>query len=736
MQTSQRGNTRLPIAMSQAGGSQMPDHVGQQLGSYQLIQMLGQGQWGSVYLGEHVHLRTQAAIKLLHGPWDEREVEGFLGEARILASLRHPHIVRVLDFGVQQGTPFLVMEYAPGGTLRQLHPKGMRLPLQTVIAYLKQVASALQYAHDQRLIHRDLKPENLLLRHDQQVWLSDFGLAVVAHSARSQPVQQTAGTLAYMAPEQLRCHVTAASDQYALVVLAYEWLAGSRPFSGSSIQVAVQQTLASPSLLREKVPTLPPLVERVVMRALAKDPDARFPTIEAFARALEEGSLEDATGRTMPAPEAHYVAARPSSSRGLPSGTITLLFTDIEGSTRLLQQLGARYEAVLADCRRLMRAAFVQWNGSEVDTQGDAFFVAFTRATDAVEASVAAQHALTSHAFPDGVAVRVRMGLHTGEPQRSAEGYVGLDVHHAARIMSAAHGGQVVLSQTTRDLVQYNLPDGVHLRDLGELRLKDLQRPSRLFQLAIVDLPADFPPLNALDTHPNNLPIQLTSLIGREKEVATIGRLLAREDVRLLTLTGPGGTGKTRLGLQVAAEVSDRFHEGVYFVNLAPITDPALVIPTIAQTLDLKEMGEQPPLDQLKTFLRERQLLLVLDNFEQVVRAAVYVADLLATCPKLKVIVTSRIVLHVQAEQEFAVPPLAVPDPKQLPNLVTLSQYEAVALFISRAQAARPEFQVINANAPAVAEICARLDGLPLAIELAAARIKLLPPQALLARLD
>ncbi len=422
--------------------------------------------------------------------------------------------------------------------------------------------------------------------------------------------------------------------------------------------------------------------------------------------------------------------------RELPTGTVTLLFTDIEGSTRLLQQVGHHYDGILSECRRLLRAAFHRWNGYEVDTQGDAFFVAFARATDAVSAAVEMQRALAAYTWPAGATVQVRMGLHTGEPQRSVEGYVGLDVHRAARIMSAAHGGQVLLSQTTRDLVQYSLPDGVHLRDLGELRLKDLQRPTRLFQLAIVDLPANFPPLNALDTHPNNLPIQLTSLIGREKEVATIERLLAREDVRLLTLTGPGGTGKTRLGLQVAAEVSDRFHEGVYFVNLAPITDPALVIPTIAQTLDLKETGGQPPLDQLKTFLHERQLLLVLDNFEQVASAAVYVADLLATCPKLKVIVTSRMVLHVQAEQEFAVPPLAVPDPKQLPNLVTLSQYEAVALFISRAQAARPEFQVTNANAPAVAEICARLDGLPLAIELAAARIKLLPPQALLARLD
>ena len=713
----------------------MPDHVGQQLGSYQLIQMLGQGHWGSVYLGEHMHLRTQAAIKLLRGPWDESEVEGFLGEARTLASLRHPHIVRVLDFGVQQGTPFLVMEYAPGGTLRQLHPKGMRLPLQTVVAYLKQVASALQYAHDQRLIHRDLKPENLLLGHDQQVWLSDFELAVVAHSARSQPVQQAAGTLAYMAPEQLRGHATTASDQYALGVLAYEWLAGERPFSGSSTQVAVQQTLSSPPPLREKVPTLPSLVEQVVMRALAKDPDERFPTIEVFARALEEASGEDASGRTMPAPEAHYVAARPSSSRGLPSGTITLLFTDVEGSTRLLQQLGARYEAMLADCRRLMRTAFVQWNGYEVDTQGDAFFVAFTRATDAVSAAVAAQRALTSHAFPNGVPVRVRMGLHTGEPQRSPEGYVGLDVHHAARIMNAGHGGQVLLSQTTRDLVQLDLPDGVSLQDLGAHRLKDLQHPSHLFQLVMAGLPATFPPLGTLDASHHNLPVQPTPFIGREQEVRAVQHLLQRDGVRLLTLTGPGGTGKTRVALQVAAELSDGFPDGVLFVNLAPISDPALVVPTIAQTLDVKEVADHPLLALVIAFLREKQVLLLLDNFEQVVSAAEQIAALLAACPQLKVLVTSREVLHVRGEQEFAVPPLALPDPKRLPDLLALSQYEAIALFIQRARAARPEFQVTTVNAAAIAEICIRLDGLPLAIELAAARIKLLSPQALLARL-
>ena len=424
-----------------------------------------------------------------------------------------------------------------------------------------------------------------------------------------------------------------------------------------------------------------------------------------------------------------------ASMRALPTGTVTLLFTDIEGSTRLLQQLGERYATLLEACRSLLRAAFLEFHGHEVDTQGDAFFVVFARASDGVAAAVAAQRALASHSWPQGVEVRVRMGLHTGEPSLVSEGFVGLDVHRAARIMSAGHGGQVLLSQTTQDLVQDELPDGVHLRDLGEHRLKDLQRKSRLYQLVMVNLPADFPPLGTLESHPNNLPVQLTPLIGREQEVAAVQHLLERENVRLVTLTGPGGTGKTRLGLQVAAELCDWFPDGVHFVNLAGTLDPAFVLPTIAQALGLREVAGQPLLEHMKGELHQKQLLVVLDNFEQVVRAAPQLVDLLAACPKLKLLVTSREVLHVRTEQEFAVPPLALPDPTHLPALAELAHYAAVTLFMQRAQAARPEFQLTAANAQAIAELCVHLDGLPLAIELAAARINLLPPQALLARL-
>jgi predicted ATPase/class 3 adenylate cyclase len=422
----------------------------------------------------------------------------------------------------------------------------------------------------------------------------------------------------------------------------------------------------------------------------------------------------------------------------LPTGTVTLLFTDIESSTRLLQQLGNRYADALMEYRQVLRFACQQWNGHEVDTQGDAFFAAFVRAIDSISAAVYIQRTLAAHSWPEGATLRARIGLHTGEPSVAAEGYVGLDVHYTARLMSAGYGGQVLLSQTTRDLVEHDLPEGVSLRNLGEHRLKDVGYSSHIFQLVIAKLPADFPPLKTLSTRSYlyNLPIMPNPLIGREQDIAAVLQLLRSGGVRLLTLIGPGGTGKTRLSMQAVAELSDKFPDGVFFVSLAAVSDADLVVPTLAKVLDVREESSRPLLETLKQHLQQKQVLLLLDNFEQVATAALQIEELLMACLHIKVLVTSRAVLHLQAEHVFSVPPLALPDIAHLPDSRDLEQYASVTLFIQRAQAIQPAFQVTPSNARAIAEICVRLDGLPLAIELAAARIRLLPPQALLARLS
>jgi len=427
--------------------------------------------------------------------------------------------------------------------------------------------------------------------------------------------------------------------------------------------------------------------------------------------------------------------------RQLLTGTVTLLFTDIEGSTRLLQRLGNQYAAVLKECRRLLRVAFQQENGFEVDTQGDAFFVVFESATEAVAAAIHAQKALFAAHWPDEAEVRVRMGIHTGEPLPTEEGYVGLDVHYAARIMSAAHGGQVLLSQMTRDFVATELPDGVYLRELGSYRLKDIAGPNQLYQLVIPGLPADFPPLSTLNAQHNtqNIPSPSTSFVGREQEVTMVANLLRRPDVRLVTLMGTAGVGKTRLALQVADQLSSLFTDGIYFVPLDQLSSAEAVLPTLAQMLNIQDEKDTPLLEQVKAVLRNQSLLLILDNFEQVIAARRIIADLLTTSLKLKVLVTSRVMLHMQAEHLCEVPPLPLPDrgkPGQQPNLAKLSRNAAIALFVQRAQAVQPDFQLTATNAAALTDICIRLDGIPLAIELAAARIRHFQPQALLTRLE
>jgi predicted ATPase len=393
-------------------------------------------------------------------------------------------------------------------------------------------------------------------------------------------------------------------------------------------------------------------------------------------------------------------------------------------------------QAALARHDELIRRSIEERGGYVFKTVGDAFCCAFPTAPDALEAALVAQRLLLKERWAESAPLRVRMALHIGASEERDGDYFGPPVNRVARLLSAAHGGQVLLSLPTHEMVRDQLPAGINLAELGEHRLKDLFRPERVFQLTAPDLPSEFPPLRTLDAYRNNLPLQPTPLIGREKEVSEVCDLVRGNETRLLTLTGPGGIGKTRVALQAAADLLDDYSDGTFFAQLATLTESELLLPAVAETLGVSETGEQPLDELLKDYLHERHLLLVLDNFEQVLEAAPQVTELLAVSPGLKVLATSRTPLRLYGEHVYPVPPLALPDLRLQPPLESLTQYEAVGLFVERARALKPDFEVTNESAPAVAEICVRLDGLPLAIELAAARITMLPPKAMLQRLS
>ena len=421
-----------------------------------------------------------------------------------------------------------------------------------------------------------------------------------------------------------------------------------------------------------------------------------------------------------------------------PSGTVTLLFSDIEGSTRLWETHGDRMEMALARHDALLRSAIEEARGHVFKAVGDGFCTVFTEAADAVAGAVAAQRALLAEPWPEGLTVRVRMGLHSGAcVQRDAD-YFGPAVNRVARLMAVAHGGQVVLSSATRELLADGLPDKLSLRELGEHRLKDLGRPERVYQVCGPGLPDAFPPLRSLDNPAllNNLPLQSTTFVGRGTELAELADLLSTGRSRVVTLTGAGGVGKTRLSLQVAAELVDGSGDGVWLVELAPLTDPDLVAPSVASVIGVREEGGHPILDTLVDAIADRRLLIVLDNCEQVVGAAAKLVDrLMRGCPRVSVLASSREPLGIDGEYVYRVPALAVPAGDDLgPGQAAL--YEAVELFVDRARTQKHGFTLDASNTRAVLDLCTRLDGIPLAIELAAARLRSMTVADLDRRLD
>jgi predicted ATPase/class 3 adenylate cyclase len=438
-------------------------------------------------------------------------------------------------------------------------------------------------------------------------------------------------------------------------------------------------------------------------------------------------------------PTANNVGAMTAeeSTTAAASETLVFLFTDLESSTRLWERHPETMKGAMARHDAILRGAIGAHGGTIVKQTGDGLLAVFSEADDALAAALQAQLGFEAESWEDTGPLRVRIGIHRGEGQFRAGDYYGSAVNRAARIMSAGHGGQVLVSGPVATLLAGSLPDGASLRDLGEHRLKDLAGPEQLFQLVVPGLRDSFPPVATLDVRPNNLPTQTSVFMGRESELRELRSLLDSEGVRLVTMTGPGGTGKTRLALQAAADQIDRFEDGVFFVDLADEREPEGAFSAVVRTVGI-EAGDEPASEALRRGLRQRHMLLVLDNFEQVTDAAVGVADLLSSCPDVVAVITSREALRVRGERLFPVPPLSLPPPGNggAPPLSEVVEAESVRLFVERAVAVRPDFEITEENVSEVAAICIRLDGLPLAIELAAARLKLFSPEDLLGRLE
>jgi predicted ATPase/tRNA A-37 threonylcarbamoyl transferase component Bud32 len=711
------------------------DLSGTRIGHFRLIDIIGSGGMGVVYRAQDEQLQRRVAIKLLRArPFAEAEARArFLDEARAAAAVSHANVAAIYEVGEDAGRAYIAMELVEGQSL--LARLVALPPLDEALRFALQIAQGMARAHDKGVLHRDLKPDNVMVDADGRVRILDFGLSKrflpleqqvddATAAARNTRVGQVIGTPGYMSPEQaLGLEVDQRTDIYSFGVILYELATCTQLFAGETPEQIRAAMMAPPEPPSLRNPRVGPELERLILRCLARRPADRFASAHEICAALERLGVAGHGDAASPLPE-------------MPSGTVTLLQVDLAGFEQLVELPGDRGVQAIKRHHGLVRREVGARGGYLVDrpiVSGERSWrgslAAFPSARDAVLAAVALLGAHREERWPEDIAVTARVGLHTGEPRLIKGRYLGLDVHRVTRIAAAAAASQVLLSASTWEQVKQADLDGATGHDLGTHRLEELRYPEHLYTLAIDGVSTGGTLIAA--HRPNNLPAQATAFVGRERQLSDVCELVRRADVRLVTLTGPGGTGKTRLSIEVARALGEEFPAGVYLVPLAPVSDPALVPALVAEAVGVPERPGRPALEAIKAAIGNGSLLLVLDNFEQIIPAAPSIAELLAACANLKIIATSREPLKLRFEREYPVPPLELP----VGHAEDVLSCESGRLFVDRIRDVRPDFAVTPETAPHIAAICTRLEGLPLAIELAASRMKMLTLPSLRERL-
>ena len=762
----------------ETGGGPGGPAAGARIAGYVLEEEIGAGGMAVVFRARDERLDRLVALKLLTPglAGDAEFRRRFLRESRAAAAVDDPHIIPVYEAGEAGGVLFIAMRYVSGGDVRGLLRREGPLPPGRAAAILSPVALALDAAHGAGLVHRDVKPGNMLIDarpgRPDHVYLSDFGLAKGGSASALTGTGLYLGTVAYMAPEQIQGQgVDGRADQYALGCAAFELLGGEVPFERDQDMAVIYAHLSvPPPSLASKRPGLPPAVDGALARALAKAPEDRYPSCREFAEALRQGlglpgydrgpgvavARAAASGQApgTPTAESGATEVRPvtggdrgvpgsgrsgpgegGGTRELPQGTVTFLFTDLEGSTRRWEEHPAQMRDALARHNTIVRGAVESHGGVVFSTMGDGLAAVFASAREAVRGVLAAQQGLGAVDWGEVTGpLAARMGLLTDEGVLGGEHYLNQPLNRCARLMAAGHGGQALVSGATELLVRDDLPDGCALVDLGEHRLRDLARPVRIFQLTGPGLRREFPPLRTLEAFAGNLPVQLSSFVGRAGELGQVAAAMQRSP--LVTVTGPGGVGKTRLALQAAADQLPSFGDGAWLCELHPADDQETMARAVLATLRARPRPGLSTADSIVEFLRTRTaLLLVLDNCEHLASAAAALAaDILRGCRGVRILATSQQPLGVGGEQVFGLRPLSLPPPEA--GMAVAGASDAVSLFSQRAAAVRSDFSLSPGNVAAVGEICRRLDGIPLAIELAAARVAALRPAEIAGLLD